>query len=210
MSLRVVGAGLGRTGTHSLQIALQQLLGAPCYHMVEVFSHPEQIEVWHRAVNGDLPEWSTFLSGYGATVDWPAAAFWQELTAANPDAIVLLSTRASADAWWKSANETIFEVCRRDAPPDPLLQSQLAMANDLFARRFCADWTDANEAKRAYEAHNAAVRAAVPPGRLVDWQPGDGWEPICQALDLPVPDEAFPHVNSTADFRAMIGLDAPA
>jgi hypothetical protein len=210
MTLRVVGAGLGRTGTHSLQLALQQLLDAPCYHMMEVFSHPEHIEVWHRAVKGELPDWNAFLADYRATVDWPAASFWRELSAANPDAIVLLSTRASADAWWKSANETIFEISRREAPPDGVVRGQLAMAKDLFVTRFCADWIDEAAAKDAYEAHNAAVRAGVPADRLVDWRPGDGWAPICEALDLTVPDEPFPHVNTTDEFRAMLGLDAPA
>jgi hypothetical protein len=210
MTLRVVGAGLGRTGTHSLQLALQQLLEAPCYHMLEVFSHPEHIEVWHRAVKGDLPDWNTFLADYRATVDWPAASFWRELSAANPDAIVLLSTRASADAWWKSADETIFEISRREAPPDAVVRGQLAMAKDLFVTRFCADWIDEVAAKDAYEAHNAAVRAGVPADRLVEWQPGDGWAPICEALGLTVPDEPFPHVNTTDEFRAMLGLDAPA
>ena len=39
MSLKVIGAGFGRTGTHSLKIALEMLGFAPCYHMVEVFTH---------------------------------------------------------------------------------------------------------------------------------------------------------------------------
>ena len=41
---------------------------------------------------------------------------------------------------------------------------------------------------------------------LLEWQPGDGWEPICERLGLSVPDEPFPHVNTTEEFRAMLGL----
>src|SRR5262245_46672259 len=135
MSLRVVGAGLGRTGTHSLQIALQQLLGAPCYHMMEVFSHPEHIAIWQAIVDGTASNWS-FLADYDATVDWPAAAYWRELSDANPDAIVLLSTRESADVWWKSANSTIFEISRREGPaPDPMFEAQLKMATGLFRNK---------------------------------------------------------------------------
>ena len=77
MTLRVVGAGLGRTGTHSLKLALEQLLGGPCYHMTETFGRPDDIPVWHAAVNGELPDWPTFLADYAATVDWPACAFWR-------------------------------------------------------------------------------------------------------------------------------------
>ncbi len=209
MALRVVGAGLGRTGTASLQLALQQLLDGRCYHMGETFGRPDDIPVWQAAGNGSSPDWQTFLAEYVATVDWPACAFWRELAAANPDAIVLLSTRSSADAWWKSADDTIFQIPRRELPADapPVFGAQIAMVGDLFAKTFTPDWQDEDSAKRAYDAHNAAVRAEVDPARLVDWLPGDGWEPICAALGVAVPSDPFPHVNSTADFRAMIGLD---
>ena len=129
MTLRVVGAGLGRTGTHSLKIALEQLLGAPCYHMLEVFGHPEHIAIWQDAVDGKPVDWAALMDGYRAAVDWPEVAFWSDLADTFPDAIVLLSTRSSSDAWWKSADETIFEIGRRDAPPDPTLAAQWTMAS---------------------------------------------------------------------------------
>jgi hypothetical protein len=209
MALRVVGAGLGRTGTASLQLALQQLLDGRCYHMGETFGRPDDIPVWHAAVKGPPPDWNVFLAEFVATVDWPACAFWRELSDADPDAIVLLSTRSSADAWWKSANDTIFQISDRELPADapPQFAAQIAMATDMFAMKFTPGWRDETEAKRAYEAHNAAVRAGVDPARLLEWQPGDGWEPICAALGVAVPSDPFPHVNSTADFRAMTGMD---
>jgi len=97
MTVRLVGAGLPRTATHSLKDALQQLLGAPCYHMIEVFEHPEHVPTWHRAVKGEIPDWEGFLGGYEAAVDWPASAFWRELAASFPDAPVLLSVRDTAE-----------------------------------------------------------------------------------------------------------------
>ena len=208
MTLRVVGAGLGRTGTASLQLALQQLLDGRCYHMAETFGRPDDIPVWHDALRGSPPDWHAFLAEYVATVDWPACAFWRELADANPDALVLLSTRSSPEAWWKSASETIFLVSKREIPEEhrDVMGAQLAMVADMFAR-FCPDWEDEAAAIRAYEAHNAAVRATIEPDRLLEWQPGDGWEPICAALDVPVPDDPFPHVNTTADFRAMLGME---
>jgi hypothetical protein len=209
MSLRVVGAGLGRTGTHSLKNALEQLLGAPCYHMIEVMAHPDHVPYWRAAVDGEPVDWDKVMDGYAAAVDWPAAAFWRQLSEANPDAIVLLSTRSSADAWWKSAHDTIFEISQREIPADDAGIGHMAgFAEAMLSKAFTPNWTDEQEAKRAYEAHNAAVRASVPKDRLVDWQPGDGWEPICNALGLPVPDEPFPHVNSTEDFRMLLGLDS--
>jgi Sulfotransferase domain len=209
MDLRVVGAGVGRTGTASLQLALQQLLGGRCYHMGETFGRPGDLPVWAAAATGTLPDWDEFLSEFVATVDWPACAFWRELADANPDALVLLSTRASADAWWKSANATIFQVHARDLQPEEAatMRTQLEMIDVVLDTTFCRRRSDETAAKVAYEQHNAAVRAGADPARLVEWQPGDGWAPICAALGVPVPDDAFPHVNTTADFRAMIGLD---
>src|SRR3954452_895758 len=207
MTLQVVGAGLGRTGTHSLKAALEQLLGGPCYHMIEVFGRPDDIPVWHEAVKGNMPDWNAFLGEYRAAVDWTASAFWRELADANPDAVVLLSTRASADAWWKSASNTIFQIGdRENAPSDPVFEAQMAMALDMFKFRFTSDYQDETAAKRAYEAHNAEVRATIPADRLIDYHAGDGWEPICERLGLPVPSEPFPHLNTTDEFRAMTGM----
>jgi hypothetical protein len=205
MALRVVGAGVGRTGTHSLKVALEQLLGGPCYHMIEVFGRPQDVPRWHAAIKGEPFEWEAIFDGYVATVDWPSAALWRPLADANPDAVILLSTRSSAEAWWKSADRTIFDIGRRPAPPE--LAEWDAMGRDMF-RLFCDRIDDRDAAIAAYEAHNANVRATAGE-RLVEWQPGDGWEPLCTALSLPVPDAPFPHVNSTEEFRAMTHLDEP-
>src|SRR5712692_9189339 len=117
MSLRVIGAGLGRTGTHSLKLALERLLDGRCYHMLETFGRPDDIPVWHAAVNGDLPDWASFLSEYNAAVDWPVAGFWHELSEAFPDALILLSTR-DTDGWWTSANNTIFQIMQQEDRPN--------------------------------------------------------------------------------------------
>jgi hypothetical protein len=201
--LRVVGAGLGRTGTNSLKLALERLTGGPCYHMTELFERPADLPLWEAAIHGNPPDWGGFPAGFSATVDWPACAFWGGLADAHPDAVVLLSTRDSAEQWWRSFEATILEGLSRPVPadrPDWTARRKVTLA--MLERTFTPSWRDRDGAMAAYEAHNAAVRAAVPPGRLVEWRPGDGWEPICSALGVPVPDEPFPHVNSTAEFRA--------
>jgi hypothetical protein len=201
--LRVVGAGLGRTGTHSLMLALEQLLGGRCYHMAEVMERPDDVPVWHAAIHGEQPDWGTFLAEYEATVDWPACAFWRELAAANPGAIVLLSVRESAEKWWKSFEATIAAGLAKPVPadqPDWAVRRKMVLA--LLTETFTPDWREREAAIAAYEAHNAAVRAGVPPERLVEWQPADGWEPFCSALKVPVPVEPFPRSNSTQEFQA--------
>jgi len=205
MALQLIGAGVGRTGTHSLKIALEQLLGRPCYHMFEVLQHPDHIAVWQAAADGEPVDWHALMSGYAAAVDWPPASFWRELASAYPDAPVLLSVRP-ADEWWRSADKTIWAVSRRPEPDDPTMASQMRMVKSILAARFTDRPFDEGPSKAAYAKHNAEVRASVPAERLVEWQPGDGWEPICNALGLPVPDEPFPHVNTSAEFQQMLGL----
>ena len=200
--LRVVGAGVGRTGTASLKEALERLLGGPCYHMKEVFEHLDHVPTWHAAIRGEQVDWSSVLDGYAAIVDWPGAACWRGLAAAYPDAVVLLSTRSDAQTWWRSASATIMsEVSDEARAARPDLAEFGDMIGDMF-RSFDPNWSDGDAAMAAYEKHNAAVRAEVPSSRLVEWQPGDGWAPLCAAMQVPVPDEPFPHTNTTEEFTA--------
>jgi hypothetical protein len=208
VTVRVVGAGLGRTGTLSLKLALERILGGPCYHMIEVFGRPDHIAAWHAAVRGDLPEWRSLFRDFAAVLDWPAVAFWREISAAYPDAIILLSVR-DAESWWRSCDATIFEVFKRSG--EGLRSGAGAwfeMVRDVFRERFTPDFLDRDAAIAAYERHNDEVRRTADPRRLVEWRPGDGWEPICSALGLSVPDEPFPHTNTTEEFRSRAGWDA--
>ena len=211
MALRVIGAGVGRTGTMSLKGALEQLLGGPCYHMMEVFMHPEHVALWGAAGRGEDVDWSALLAGYVATTDFPACLFWRELLERNPDAIVLLSTRADTQTWWESASQTIFSPEIEAAAAS--MPEWFGMWRAVARARFAEDVRDEAATKAAYERHNAEVRASVPASQLVDWQPRDGWGPICTRLGMPVPDEAFPHTNTRAEMRARIseaGGTAPA
>ena len=89
MKLRIVGAGLPRTGTSSLAVALEQMLGGRSYHMSTIPGHPFDLGTgWNQALAGDTPDWDQLFDGYVAAVDWPASMFWRELSDANPNALV--------------------------------------------------------------------------------------------------------------------------
>src|ERR1700722_10624797 len=197
MGLQVVGAGVGRTGTLSLKTALEQLLERPCYHMLEIFSHPEDVAPWREAAEGGKGDWSTLLDGEGAPSDFPACLFWAEILEDNPDAVVLLSTRRDSGAWWASASQTIFAIDGAHLPAE--MADWFEMWKAVASARFTSDWTDEASSRAAHERHNAEVRASAPPHRLVDWVPGDGWRPLCDALGLDAPDSAFPHLNTRED-----------
>ncbi len=207
MALQVVGSGLGRTGTRSLKGALELLLGAPCYHMSECFGRPDDPPRWSAAMHGEDVDWHELFDGYAATVDWPSASCWKQLAEAFPDALVLHSERP-ADEWFRSADRTILEGFKkpRSEWDPPGTNDWWDMAVTMF-EGFTPDFLDRDAVMTAVEAWNADVRASAPPERLLVWQTGDGWEPICDALGLPVPDEPFPHVNTTEQFRQVAGLD---
>jgi hypothetical protein len=81
------------------------------------------------------------------------------------------------------------------------------MIQAMFDRSLGVPVDDAEGAMAAYDAHNAAVRAEIAPERLFEYQPGDGWGPLCAALGLPEPSEPFPHTNTREEFRSRAGLD---
>jgi hypothetical protein len=207
MTIQLIGAGLGRTGTMSLKLALEQLLGGTCHHMMEVFGHPHEVAVWDDAMHGRPVDWHALLDDYTAIVDYPGAAVWRDLAEAFPDAPILLSTRSSAQTWYDSAAATIFESAKWQAT-DEAGRRHKAMIATMFELSLGASLDDAEGVMAAYDAHNAAVRAEVPADRLFEYQPGDGWAPLCAALGVAVPETDFPHENTREQFRARAGFDS--
>ncbi|MDP1793409.1 MAG: sulfotransferase [Acidimicrobiales bacterium] len=201
MALQVVGAGLGRTGTNSLMTALEMILPGECHHMYKVFVKGEG-EIWRDIGRGKTELLADVMAGYVASVDWPSAAYWEQLATENPDALILLSVRGSGEAWFKSASETIFPGIAGSAE-GPWKD----MVVELLSTTFTPDYLDKDKAIAAYEAHNDYVRSHADPKRLLEWQATDGWAPICERLGIPVPDEPFPHTNSTEEFNNRGPID---
>jgi hypothetical protein len=199
---KVVGAGVGRTGTNSLKLALEQLTGDPCLHMFEVFGDPGRIPLWTDAIHGRPVDWATHPVGYTCVVDRPGASFWPELSAFNPDALVLLSVR-SPESWYTSASNTIFNVFD-SAPPE--MRPWFETVRTLLGERFSNDFGNPTAMMDAFGRHNDAVRTTIPAGRLLERTPADGWEPICERLGVDVPDEPFPRTDDTNSWRADLGL----
>jgi hypothetical protein len=200
MSLAVIGAGLPRTGTWTLKLALEQLGFGPCYHMSEALQRPNDWPLWETAAAGGPVDWAALFEGWGSTTDAPACHHHQELANLYPDARLILSVR-DPDQWFASTQNTILSESAKTShesrgagemlkavgwdPDDPRLHDR-----DFMLER--------------YHRHNAEVRAAIPPSRLLEFQASDGWEPLCRFLGRPIPGTPFPHANSTDAFNAMI------
>lgn len=198
MTLSVFSAGFGRTGTMSLKLALEQLGFGPCHHMIEVIGNGDaQVPLWNATLNGE-PDFEAIYSGYGAAVDWPTAAFWQELAIAYPDAKVILSSR-SAESWYNSISETILATVWDEVSWPPPAVEWFRMVSKVLERSL-GTARDKDSILAAFEAHEAAVKAAIPAGRLLVHSAKEGWAPLCAFLGVPVPDAPYPRTNSKEEF----------
>jgi hypothetical protein len=196
----------------SLKLALEQLGFGPCYHMTEVMTHPEHDTMWLALAKGEASDWRPILEGFDATVDWPSTYFWRRLAADNPDAKIIL-TRRDPEAWYGSAAATIFgrmlefEALRaRDGAAeaiDSARRRHMEMVNAIIVEDTFGGSLDKENAIRVFTAHNDAVRREVPPERLLDYETGQGWEPLCRFLGVAVPEAPYPRVNTTDDFATQ-------
>lgn len=195
MALSVIGAGMGRTGTYSLNIALEILGFGPCHHMDDVNRSQDQKAFWRAAGRGKRSDWDTAYEGFRSAVDWPTAYFWRELAAFYPDAKVIL-TRRSPESWYKSMLGTLMEVAGPGADPNSF---GVAIVHD---RILGGRVDDAAHCMEVFERHNADVIAAIAPERLLVFQSTDGWPPLCAFLGVATPEQPYPATNSTEEFRA--------
>lgn len=193
MALKIVGTGLGRTGTKSLHTGLGVLGFGPCHHMVEVFAHPESAQLWIEAARG-RPDWDTTFAAYQSVVDYPGAAFWRELTSYYPHAKVLHTVR-DPDQWFDSTQATIF------APDGPATRrGPMSEFFDIILREFGDHIHDRAFMTAYFRNHTRKVLEAIPANRLLVYEVSQGWGPLCEFLGVPVPAQPFPSENSRAEF----------
>lgn len=191
MPLRVIGAGLGRTGTLSLKVALEQLGYGPCYHAMELAANLRQaLPLWNHAIQGD-PDWEAIFAGYCATTDYPSCCFWPALAAHYPEAKVILTVR-DPDHWFDSVRSTIFSA----SPKLTGLFGPDGRALSQFIRRDLGTRIDDRAFMRDYfQRWNQHVIGSLPPERLLVLSANEGWDRLCAFLHCAVPAHPYPHVH---------------
>jgi hypothetical protein len=219
--VKVIGVGFGRTGTMSLKAALERLGADPCFHMIDLIMgerRDRELSYWERIARGEAVDWHEVFDGWEATVDWPACARWREICDAFPDVPVLLNVR-EFEGWYASMTNTIRAA--KLTPPDQLApnanrpQPNPALWGVIEALVWSGDFQGRFEDKawvrEMYADRIAEIKATIPPERLTVWELGvDGWEPLAAMLGVEAPDEPFPRMHDTAEFRAEFGLPALA
>lgn len=199
MTMSVIGTGVGRTGTYSLKLALNRLGVGPCHHMEEVLHNmPVQVPLWSAAAAGE-PRWAEIYDGYSSAVDWPTACFFRELAEEYPSARFILTQR-DPERWADSFGATIYTLLagRDEAPPE--MRDWLDMASRVIAKTGFPPGLDRDALAEAFTAHNEAVKKTIPADQLLVFEVRQGWEPLCEFLGVPVPDEDFPRTNHREEF----------
>ena len=197
-------------------MALEQLGLGPAYHWVNVIADLDhQVELWERALDGES-RWEEIFTDHRSTVDWPGGYFYRELMEAYPDAKVLLSVR-DPEAWERSFRDTIWTMSygetvmpllsRARAEIDPLWKRYLALVDRMFwgpQGTFAEGHAESAQMIEQMLAHEQRVKRDVPAERLLVWEVGDGWEPLCEFLEVEVPDGPLPHANDRATFLERV------
>ena len=201
MSLQVIGVGLGRTGTASLKVALEQLGFGGCYHFGEIGKNLSHAGQWLSAAGGN-PDWERIFEGFGAAVDYPVCNFWEELAEAYPEAKIILTVR-DANNWFDSVYTTIFSPMFIDwfkkGPSWEFFKNTVLrdFGEKVHERNFMVPY---------FEQRNASIKQTISDERLLVYEVKQGWEPLCNFLGLPIPDEPFPRVNSREETERLVKM----
>jgi hypothetical protein len=203
MTLEIIGAGMGRTGTDSLRTALEVLGFGPCHHMFELTKNPNQLQDWQKLSCGEEVSWQKVFDGYRSQVDWPGACYWKELSHAYPNAKVILTIRPS-ELWYASIQKTIMPKLKsRLEVQNPSEKARLEMAHKLVVEGVFKNRLDDEQfAIQTFNKHIETVKKAINPKRLLIMDIMAGWEPLCHFLQVPIPSVSFPKKNTALDFNA--------
>jgi hypothetical protein len=217
--MKLIGAGLPRTATSTQKVVMDILGVTPCYHMQNVFADLAEAARWKAALT-DPTALQQIVDPFESTIDWPGSYHYKTLSELYPEAKVLLSVR-TGESWARSMQETIWGMlfggglldhitsAHCDVDPDYRLFIDLCREMWLHGGIEGGLIPNGSEATTeqlaaAHDRYNEEVIATIPAERLLVWKPADGWEPLCEFLELPVPDEPIPHVNDTEAFKEGI------
>lgn len=206
--MKVIGAGLPRTGTSSFKLALDELGCGPCYHNTTLWERPAHVDLWQAVADGHGPAWDEIFAGFGSAVDWPASIYYEQLAQAYPEAKIVLTVR-DAERWYDSLSNTILWAMKQDTGPGMAKYGKLMGGH--WGRIFEGGVYDRQRAVARFHRWTAEVQERVPAGCLLVYEVSQGWEPLCRFLALPVPaDRPFPRINDTQAFRRQVEAMRPA
>ncbi|MCB0726151.1 MAG: sulfotransferase [Ignavibacteria bacterium] len=218
MSLKIIGSGLGRTGTFSLKLALEILGFGKCYHMTELYQNPSGVKFFNDAEKGENVEWDKLFNGYNSAVDYPVARYYKKISTYYPDAKIIHTIR-DPEEWYKSASATIFPA------GNPFSRNILKLAvhlpfsiqamkripvlmynRKLSQLEFGKDLKNKDKVISEFNFHTEDVIRTIPKDKLLVFDVRSGWLPLCEFLDVSVPEVPFPVSNSREEFFEKVKI----
>ena len=209
--VRVAAVGLGRTGSTSMSAALRRLGYMPI--------HDDQVTEVSDILDGmmndlTMDEVNQQFGDRGFDAPMISSYEYVAWAATQPDVKVILTVRDPkkwAQSWLKITPVAYIPT----RPPFSWIKTMQevqaynsAYFYDLVTQGHPELFEDVPTLEKGFEAYNEFVKATVPPERLLVFSVKEGWEPLCNFLDQPVPDEPFPHINDkvviTVIIRTMI------
>ncbi|KAJ6131843.1 hypothetical protein N7471_007058 [Penicillium samsonianum] len=213
--MKALVLGMPRTGSTSLKSALEMLGYFNVYHGEDAFFlNPRDCDMWMEALhakydgrgtNFTRKEFDQLLGHCQVVSDMPAICFGPELVEAYPEAKIILPVRDFA-GWEKSARRFNDYFSSTSPIFFEVLNKALFMEDRLSLPTFRKAWQVlfkgdfSHNSRQCYEEHYSAISSSTPKDRLMYWNVKDGWGPLCEFLDQPIPDTPFPHLN---DARAL-------
>ena len=211
--------------TLSMQKALS-ILGYPNpYHWASLYDSVRDCELWQDLISSKFEgkgtvskaDFDRLLGHCGALTDMPCMLFAAELMKFYPDAKIILVER-DIDAWYKSWSAFLDNAFNPAlsylSNLDPWFLGRIVgLGNTCIARISGGAKTSTTakaRSKEIYRKHYALIRSLATKGRVLEFKLADGWRPLCEILDKPIPNVPFPHENDTArntqSFKELLQL----
>ena len=197
--MKVICAGMNKTGTKSISEALRQL-GFTVYDWEEQLF--DFLDYWVDVFqNGVTPDVKQIYQDADAVVDMPGNLFWEEILEAFPDCKVILSER-DEDSWLQSWENQVkmfqsnrFQIILRDKLSQTGRKFNVITNSCVEASLGSTNPKSTCVFRKRYRMHNHRVKSIVPPEKLLVFNVKQGWKPLCDFLGCEIPTSAFPHEN---------------
>jgi len=217
MAIKIIGAGFPRTGTMTLKTALEILGFNKTYHYKDLIADSKKLRFWLELENTGQTDFDALFKGFEATVDFPGYPYYKILLKKYPDAKVIL-TKRDFEKWYESTYKTIWKSARK-----PIIDRLKLFIRKLFNKnlraifkcikfmrrvylkdQFNNNFSSKAHAKNIFFKHIEEVITYVPKKQLLVYDVSEGWEPLCHFLEIPIPNQAFPHLNKKEHFHEMV------
>jgi hypothetical protein len=184
---KVFCIGFQKTGTTSMAAALE-MLG---YRVTSIFGRDMELEDLHREY---VARGLKIAATVDAVQDMPWPLMYRDLDAAFPGAKFILT--------WRETERWLASICSHFGRNPAVLQALTYGADAAFPVG------NEERYREVYERHNAEVRNyfRTRPETLLEMNlsRGDGWDPLCAFLGVPVPEQPFPATNTARSRSALI------